>query len=444
MTDFTNKRVLVAGLGKSGLAAAEFLLARGARVSIGDEKPLSELANAAAFVAARGVDYVQLSGATAIEFDLVVQSPGVPPEKPYFENARRAGVKVTGEVELAAPFLQGPVIGISGANGKTTVTTLTTKMLEASGVACQVGGNIGRPVTDMVQSSRADQWNVLELSSFQLETVETFHAQTAVLLNITANHLDRHKSMDRYVAAKARLLETQQAGSTAILNANDEWCRKLAKRAHGKVQWFSSVAPVDSGYWIEDGWILRDGAKLLEVGCIGIPGRHNAENVMAAAAAATLASANDAAICRTANEFQGVEHRIQFVRELRGVRFYNDSKSTTAEATETAIEAFEGNTLWLILGGSDKGLDYRHLKPLLQAKARGVLLIGKIAGQLAEQLEGLPLIQCGTLDAAVTLAAANAVDGAVVLLSPGTASYDQYQNYEQRGRAFVELVNSIV
>ena len=444
MMDFTNKRVLVVGLGKSGLAAAEFLVARGARVSIGDEKPLAALPTAAAFGAARGVEYVQLTVETTPDFDLIVQSPGVPLEKPYLENARRAGVKVTGEVELAAPFLKGPVIGITGANGKTTVTTMTTRMLEASGVACQVGGNIGRPVTSMAETSRAGQWNVLELSSFQLETIETFHANTAVLLNITANHLDRHKTMDAYVAAKARLLDTQLAGSTAVLNANDEWCRKLAARVQGTVQWFSSTGPLDNGLWVEDGWIVCNGVRLMEVDSIEVPGRHNVENVMAAAAASMLAGASGQAIGRVAHEFQGVEHRIQFVRELRGVRFYNDSKSTTAEATETAVGAFAGDNLWLILGGSDKGLDYSHLKPLLLGKARGVLLIGKIAPQLAEQLDGLPLIQCGTLDAAITLAGANAQKGATVLLSPGTASYDQFQNYEQRGKAFVELVNALV
>ena len=442
MTQFSNLRVLVAGLGKSGMAAADFLLKRGARVFIGDEKALAETGNAA-WVAARAVQYLQLTADTAPDFDLIVQSPGVPLEKPYFENARRAGVKVTGEVELAAPFLQGPVMGITGANGKTTVTTLAGEMLETSGVDCQVGGNIGRPVTDMVDSSRADQWNVLELSSFQLETVDTFHADTAVLLNITANHLDRHKTMDAYVAAKSRLLETQLTDGVAILNANDAWCRKLAGRARGTVQWFSSAGPVEQGYWIADGWIVRDGKRVFEVSSIGIPGRHNAENVMAAAAASSIAGAKDEALREAAYAFQGVEHRIQFVRELRGVRFYNDSKSTTAEATETAVGAFGGDNLWLIMGGSDKGLDYRHLQPLLRPKARGVLLIGKIAPDLARQLEGLPVVPCGTLDQAVTVAAVNATAGAEVLLSPGTASYDQFQNYEQRGRAFVALVNAL-
>ncbi len=434
-TEFQGKRVLVVGLGKSGLAAAEFLRARGAKVTLGDEKPIA--------VPPTGFEFTLLGPQTKPDFDFLVQSPGVPLEKPYFEKARQAGVKVTGEVELAAPFLRGPVIGITGANGKTTTTTWTALMMAAGGVACQTGGNIGRPVTDMVATSREDQWNILELSSFQLETIETFSAKIAMVLNITANHLDRHHTMDAYVAAKARLLETQKRGSVAVLNADDSVTAKLAAKVRGEIVWFSSTNKLDQGYCIDGEWIILDGQRLMPLESLGVPGRHNVENCMAAAAASLLAGASRDGVCRAAKDFHGVEHRIEFVRERRGVRYYNDSKSTTAEATETAAGAFQSG-LWLILGGSDKGLQYGHLSAVLRPKVKGVLLIGKIAQLLASQLGSeLPITICGTMAAAVEHAASKASPGDVVLLSPGTASYDQFANYEERGRAFKEIVNAL-
>ena len=435
VTDFKGKRVLVAGVGRSGRAAGEFLRARGAHVTLGDEKELPSIPE--------GFEFALLGPETEPDFDLIVQSPGVPLEKPYFEKAKQAGVKVTGEVELAAPYLRGPVIGITGANGKTTTTTWTAMMMEASGVACQTGGNIGRAVTDMVASSRDDQWNILELSSFQLETVETFSAQIAVVLNITANHLDRHHTMEAYVAAKARLLETQRGGSFTVLNAADAVTAKLAEKARGEVVWFSSAGPLEKGFWMDGDWIVHDGQRLIPVSSLGVPGRHNVENCMAAAAAAMLAGAGQEGVCAAAKAFHGVEHRIEFVRQRRGVRFYNDSKSTTAEATETAAGAFQSG-LWLILGGSDKGLNYTHLAPVLRPKVKGVLLIGKIAKLLSDQLSAeLPTVTCGTLAAAVEHASVRAIAGDVVLLSPGTASYDQFANYEERGRAFKQLVTAL-
>ena len=226
-TNLKGKRVLVVGAGKSGRAAAEFAHSQGAVVTLGDEKPVAQMADAASLVARLGIAVVLLSESTAMEFDLVVQSPGVPLEKPYFENARATGAKITGEVELAAPFLRGPVIGITGSNGKTTTTTWASQMMQACGLACQTGGNIGRPVTDMVATSRDDQWNLLELSSFQLETIETFRAKIAVLLNLTANHLDRHRTMESYAVAKMKLFATQAPESFAVLEAHSDYRQQV-------------------------------------------------------------------------------------------------------------------------------------------------------------------------------------------------------------------------
>ena len=438
ITKLEGKRVLVVGLGKSGRAAAEFVHSRGGKVTLGDEKPLALMPDATVFATHLGLGFEHLSESTKPEFDLLIQSPGVPLEKPYFENARKAGVKIVGEVELAAPFLRGPVIGITGSNGKTTTTTWAAKMMEASGVPCQSGGNLGRPVTDMVATSRDDQWNLLELSSFQLETVETFQARIAAILNLTANHMDRHHTMEAYVAAKARLLQTQSRNSYAVLNCKSE----MAREVKGELVRFNAFGPVEKGAGLEDGWITWNGFRIVEAATLGIPGRHNVENCMAAMAVVMLAGGNAEGVAKAAREFHGVEHRIEFVRERRGVKYYNDSKSTTAEATMTALSAFE-NGVWLILGGSDKGLDYTSLV-LAGPRITKVLLIGRIAESLNSQLgQHMPVEICSTLATAVEIASHNAQRGETVLLSPGTASYDQFTNYEERGRAFKQLVTAM-
>ena len=443
ITNLEGKRVLVVGLGKSGRAAAEFVHSRGGLVTLGDEKPLESMPETAALAARLGLGFELLSESTKPAFDLpafdlMVQSPGVPLEKSYFENARKAGVKITGEVELAAPFLKGPVIGITGSNGKTTTTTWASKMMEACGVPCQTGGNIGRPVTDMVATSRDDQWNLLELSSFQLETIETFQARIAVVLNLTANHMDRHHTMEAYVAAKVRLLETQSADSYAVLENNST----LASNVKGPLIRFNSSGPMEKGAGIENGWITWNGSPVVEAASLGIPGQHNVENCMAAMAVVMLAGGNADGIAKAAREFCGVEHRIEFVRERRGVKYYNDSKSTTAEATMTAMGAFKKG-VWLILGGSDKGLSYTGLISY-KNRVTKALLVGRIAELLKSQLsQEIDVEVCATLPAAVQIASRNAQPGDTVLLSPGTASYDQFANYEERGRAFKQLVRAL-
>jgi UDP-N-acetylmuramoylalanine--D-glutamate ligase len=309
-------------------------------------------------------------------------------------------------------------------------------ILQSAGVAAQVGGNIGTPVIAMTATSRADQWNVLELSSFQLETVRTFRAHVGVCLNVTQNHLDRHYTFENYAAAKGNLFRTQQAGDHAVLNADDETCRSFAALTAAETRWFS-------GNEVRGGQLWMDGSPLMQLSEIPVPGRHNAENVMAAACVARIAGVAWDEIAAAVKTFKAVEHRLEFVAELKGVRFYNDSKATSVDAATKALDSFEGN-LWVILGGKDKGSDYTMLRERLQRKAHAVLLIGSAAEKIAGQLAGaVKLIGAGTLDRAVHQAWEAAQPGDTVLLAPACASFDQFQSYEHRGRVFKELVGKL-
>jgi len=443
-------RALVVGLEKSGLASIRLLLAQGGAVVATDAKPLSQLPEAAEELKRLNVPFVlqaevftQDPAPSTQHPSLIVISPGVPADLPGLGDARRRGVRVIGEVELAAPYLLGRTIGITGTNGKTTTTALAGHILGESGIACQVGGNIGTPVTAMVESSRAGQWNVLELSSFQLETISEFHADVGVALNVTQNHLDRHHTFANYAAAKGRLFETQRAGSFAVLNAEDPACVGYASLTAGTPLWFSSRRVVTPGIWLADGKIWLDGELLMDAQEVPIRGRHNIEDTMAAAAAAHLAGAALPAIAAAIRTFKAVEHRLEFVRKLNGVDFYNDSKATSVDATLKALDAFAGG-LWVILGGKDKGLDYTVLREALAAKAHAVLLIGAAAGKIGDQLRGaVPLESVGTLDNAVRFAYEHAHSGDTVLLAPACASFDQFRSFEHRGEVFKDLVNQL-
>jgi UDP-N-acetylmuramoylalanine--D-glutamate ligase len=359
------------------------------------------------------------------------------------EKARARGVAVIGELELAARYLEGGNIGVTGTNGKTTTTALVGHILKESGIPCQVGGNIGTPPAAMVETSRAGQWNVLELSSFQLETIETFRAPIAVCLNVTQNHLDRHHTFENYVHAKARLFETQEHGDAAVLNADDPVTVEFASHTSAKTAWFSGTRAV-SGAWLEGEVIKLKGETLLDVRELRLRGRHNYENVMAAALIAERAGAKPSQIARAAATFAPVEHRLELVREIGGVAYYNDSKATSVDATLKAIDAFSGG-LWVILGGKDKNSDYTVLREPLRKKARAALLIGAAAGKIAGQLgnDTASLIQSGTLAEAVQEAHRSAKPGDTVLLAPACASFDQFESFEHRGRAFKQLVNAI-
>ncbi len=450
MTQIEHKRVLVVGLGRSGEAAAQFLVDCGALVSAMDAK--ADLGSVAEKLRVLGVRLYLGSNEAApfLEQDLIVVSPGVPWDLAPLAAAREHGIDVIGEVELAAPFLKGRVIGVTGANGKTTTTALIGHLLDRSGTPVQVGGNVGQPyppVIAMVETSTPEMWNVIELSSFQLESIRTFRAHIGVALNVTPDHLDRHATFEHYAAAKARLFSTQQPGDFAVLNADDPTCASYARETRGQPVWFSRTKRVLPGAFVEEGWIVFENEehkiRLAEVARIPIRGAHNLENTLAAMTASFLTGADPEALRCALPEFHAVEHRLEFVRRVDGVDYYNDSKATNVDATLKALEAFDGN-LWVILGGKDKGSDYTVLRETLGRKARGVLLIGAAASKIGEQISGAaPLVEAGAIDRAVTHAARNARPGDTVLLAPACASFDQFDNYEHRGRVFKQLVRAL-
>lgn len=435
------------------MAAIELLLKQGAKVRAMDSEPLTPGERArfdslgVQVVLQTGENVPDRSTGPPREPDLIVLSPGVPADLPILASARVRRIPVVGEVELASFFLRGPIIGITGSNGKTTTTALTGHILQHCGIPCQVGGNIGTAVASLVDSSAKNRWNVLELSSFQLETIETFHAQIAGCLNVTPDHLDRHHTFERYAAAKARLFETQRSGDSAVLNNNDLVCRGFANGTKADICWFSTSERVPSGVWLGGEDLYFNDRRFMSCSQIKLRGRHNLENVMAAAAMAHLAGANLDEIGRAVESFPGVEHRIEFVRKLQGVEYYNDSKATNVDAALKAIDAFPRG-LWVILGGKDKGSDYTPLRAPLQQRARAALLIGAeppypyaAAPLIKKALDNaIPLVECGTLANALRYARAHARSGDVVLLAPACASFDQFQNYEHRGQVFKQLV----
>jgi len=422
-------RVAVVGMARSGVAAAELLLAKGFEVWGVDEK-----------LGPSQMGPVKILPQTDEAFEnaeLIVLSPGVP------ADLRKWKVPMIGDLELASRYLQGNIIGITGANGKTTTTALTGHILESSGIAAQVGGNIGRPPCSMVAASRADQWNVLELSSFQLETTQTFRAQIGACLNVTPDHLDRHYTFENYAGAKARLFVNQRESDSAVLNVDDAACRGYAERGAGKPVWFSSTQTVFPGACLRGDEIVLDDARLMKASEVPLRGVHNLENIMAAASIARLAGASHEQIRDAVMTFPGVEHRLEFVRAADGVAYYNDSKATNVDATLKAINAFDGG-LWIILGGKDKNSDYTVLRGPLAAKARAALLIGAAAQKIEDQLRGsVEMIRCGTMDAAIREARSRASQGETVLLAPACASFDQFENFEHRGREFKRMVREL-
>ena len=445
--DLKNKRVLVVGLGKSGIAAARFLKARGARVTVSDSRPATLIAELSSLLD-EGI-MVEAGSHGLLTFrrqDLIVVSPGVPASVPELKLVRALGMHIIGELELGAQSLRGEIVAVTGSNGKTTTTALLGEIFAASGRPTLVGGNIGRPVVEMVADATAETWGVLEVSSFQLETIETFRPRIALLLNITPDHLDRHGSFENYAAAKARITENQTADDFLVLNAEDKPTQMVAAKTRAQIFWFSGRRPVKQGAFVHGEGIFfgpGEGAPpepVMPVAEIPLVGTHNVENVLAAVAAARLAGISVEVIRAAVRGFKAVEHRLEFVRELDGVRYYNDSKATNVDATVKALESFPGG-IHVVLGGKDKDSDYRTLSTLLAERAKTVITIGSAAEKIETQLLGIVKIErADTLDRAVELARRNATAGDVVLLAPACASFDQFESYEHRGRHFKELV----
>ncbi|WP_263371276.1 UDP-N-acetylmuramoyl-L-alanine--D-glutamate ligase [Granulicella cerasi] len=445
--ELKGKRILVAGLGKSGLAAARFLKQHGARVTVSDSRPATLIAELPVLLD-EGID-VETGGHGVLTFrrqDLIVISPGVPLSVPEIQRVMALGMPLIGELELGFQFLQGEVIAITGSNGKTTTTTLVGEIMKSAGRPTLVGGNIGTPVTEMVPPSTPETWSVLEVSSFQLETIETFKPRIAAVLNITPDHLDRHGSFANYAAAKTRITENQTAEDFLVLNGEDEPTKLVAANTKAQIYWFSAKRQVKRGAFVDrDAIVFRreeGGAfePVLPLSEIPLAGQHNVENVLAAVAMAKLAGVSNEVIRETVAAFKAVEHRLEFVREVDGVRYFNDSKATNVDATAKALEAFASG-VHVVLGGKDKDSDYATLAPLIRERVKTVITIGSAAEKIERQLAGVAKIEsAGTLQRAVLLAKEHAVAGDVVLLAPACASFDQFENYEHRGRVFKEIV----
>jgi UDP-N-acetylmuramoylalanine--D-glutamate ligase len=449
--ELKGKRVLVVGLGRSGLAAALFLQRHGAQVTVSDVRSAKALEKEIPMLLEAGIA-VEAGGHGLLTFrrqDLLVLSPGVPLDTPEIRQVRGFGQTILGEVELASRFLKGKTLAITGSNGKTTTTTLCGEILKAAGMAAFVGGNIGVPVVELADVSTDDGWNVLEISSFQLETIDTFRPKIAVILNITPDHLDRHGSFDNYRAAKERIFVNQTAEDFLVLNADDEVAVGAAARAHSQVFWFSRTKIVRQGAFVHQGVVMfrpseQAGAEpILPVSAIPLKGEHNLENILAAVTVSRLAGVPAEVIEQTVQSFRAVEHRLEFVAEVHGVRYYNDSKATNVDAAAKAIAAFDAG-VHLILGGKDKDSDYSTLIPLLQQRVRAVYTIGAAAEKIESHLNAaVPIERAGTLDRALDLASAAARPGETVLLAPACSSFDQFLNYEDRGARFKQAVHAL-
>jgi UDP-N-acetylmuramoylalanine--D-glutamate ligase len=377
------------------------------------------------------------------QLDLVVVSPGVPATIIPIRYAERAGAEVIGEVELAARFLKGRLVAITGSNGKTTTTTLIGELLRDAALKVQVGGNIGTALISMVDSSRDDGWTVAELSSFQLETIKTFHPSIAVVLNVTPNHMDRYETFNDYAAAKHRIFMNQTPDDVAVLNADDPTVSSWASGLRAKVMQFSVRKEVENGLFLRGRQLIFREQVLLNVDEMKLRGLHNVENVAAAFAAGIAAGASIESMSATVKRFDPVEHRLEFVAEIEGVKFYNDSKATSVDATLKALEAFaqEPGKVVLILGGKGKKAPYAPLEPLIHTKVRKLILIGEDAETIANELgSSAPSERASDMKDAVRRSFAAAEKGDVVLLAPACASFDMFDSFEHRGKVFKEEV----
>ena len=451
MLDLKDKKVLVVGLGKSGRAAALFLRRRGAQVTVSDVRSADQLAQQIPSLLEAGI-IVEAGGHGMHTFhsqDLIVVSPGVPLNTPELVQASNLGLPIIGELELAAHFLKGKILAVTGSNGKTTTTTLLGEILAAGGLQTLVGGNIGVPVIELIDDSTDASWSVLEVSSFQLETTQHFHPAISVILNITPDHLDRHGSFENYAAAKERIFAAQSAEDSLVLNADNTPCEEAAARSTARIYWFSIEHAVPQGAWLQQGAVVYRAAEnaateyVMPLSGIPLKGAHNIENVLAAVCAARLAGVSAESIRSSVESFQAVEHRLEYVATRHGVAFYNDSKATNVDATAKAIAAFSGG-IHLILGGKDKGSPYTVLGELLRERVSAVYTIGAAAGKIESELRGVvSLYSCETLEKAVAAAFAAARSGEVVLLAPACAGFDQFESYEHRGRVFKQLVKEL-
>jgi UDP-N-acetylmuramoylalanine--D-glutamate ligase len=450
LASLAGRRVTVVGLARSGIAAARLLHDVGARVTGLDARPLAALGREAAALRDAGVPILGEGADTAAFADavLVVVSPGVSLDSPQLAPARRAGLPIIGELELGWRAMEAETIAITGTNGKTTTTALTGALLAEQPRPVLVAGNIGTPLAAHALTFARDGLLVAEVSSFQLETIELFQPRVAVLLNVTPDHLDRHGSFDAYREAKARIFANQLPTECAILNADDPATAALASRTRAHVLWFSRRRPLEHGVFVRDGWVAAKLNGHVEAICplaeMQLRGQHNVENVLAATGCALWLGVGAEAIRRAIGRFRAVEHRIEFVRDLRGVQFYNDSKGTNVASTIKALESFDERVV-LIAGGKGKGQDFAPLATTARGRVGHAVVIGEDGPKIAAALSavGIPVSAAATMQAAIETARTHAGRGGVVLLSPACASFDMFDNYEHRGDVFKKLVGAL-
>ena len=447
-TEFANKKIVVLGAGISGISVARILQQLGASVVVSDAKPIEQFEQDFTELQASGVGLAlgKQNEELLDGIDYLVMSPGISIYIPLVSAARKRGISVISEVEVAYRLSEAPMIAITGTNGKTTTTTMVGEMLKTTGRQIGVGGNIGAALSEQALEVRSDGFVVAEISSFQLEGVTRFRPRIAVILNLTPDHLDRHRTMEVYQQMKEQVFSRQQASDYLVLNYDDIAVRGMAKRASGKVVYFSRQQLLDEGIYVENGKIRLnlDGKKtdICAVNDIKIKGGHNVENALAACAVAYIVDVRPDAITEVLKTFSGVEHRMEPVAEIAGVEYYNDSKATNPESSIKALEAFEGRII-LIAGGRDKNTDLTEFMKLAKERVDHMILLGEAKQRFVEAAaqQGVKNIhKVATFGEAVTLAHKLAQPPQVVVLSPACASYDMFNNYEERGKAFKDLV----
>jgi UDP-N-acetylmuramoylalanine--D-glutamate ligase len=440
------QRVVVVGAARSGIAAARLLATRGAHVTLTDLRPQLADRSAEPMLYGAGVA-LELGGhdpATFRRADLIVLSPGVPLGQPLVAAARRAGVRVVGEIEMASWWITGRIVAITGTKGKSTTSTLAGRMFEAGGLRTTVGGNIGAPLSGQVEASTPETFHVVEISSFQLETTETFHPWIAALLNLSPDHLDRHASIDEYVGAKARIFANQTAHDWVVVNADDEAAMATAGRSAAHQMRFALDAPLAEGIVLHDGVVRHRRAgqetPLVPVSSVRLIGRHLLADVLAAAAVAQIAGVSPEAMVTAVESFPGLEHALEPVADVAGVRFINDSKATNVEAARRAIESFDAG-LVVIMGGRFKGGDFGSLGAPLSARGGSVVAIGEARDRIRDALgAAVPVREAGTMAEAVRAGFDLAGPGGTVVLAPACSSFDMFSDYAERGRVFKQEV----
>lgn len=452
--EWQDKHIVVIGLARSGVAVAKLLHQLGAKVLVNDAKPREKCPEAEE-LEKLGVAVIcggHPEGLITEEVDLVVKNPGVPYRVTPIQQALQQKIPVVTEIEIASKLSLSPIIGITGSNGKTTTTTLVGCMLAKGGVNARVAGNIGQALAEVIQDLSSQEWLVAELSSFQLKGTKNFSPKIAALLNLVPAHLDYHETMEDYAKSKVRIFQNQTAEDFAVLNWDHPFTRQLGESHEIKSQivWFSREEPVENGAFVKDGWIWyrlngHEAKRLLPVNKVRLPGSFNLENCLAATVISLCAGADVAGIQEVLSTFTGVEHRLEFVRELHGIRFYNDSKATNSQAASKALSSFTEPIIW-IAGGLDRGVDFQELVPLLKERVKAVVAYGQTAPifQARAADAGVNCVVVKEIEESVEKAASLAENGDIVLLSPACASWDLYTSFEERGSIFKQAVHRLV